>query len=1063
MFFCRPRFSGLVFLGSILFVWPGPLLLIAAEPLRSEAVVNLTFDEPTGPALDIATAGTVKDNGSPINGPSRIRSPFWNQSSRQALALEADSRQAIRIPDSPDLDHLNGVTISLLYVNLHPKTDPAFHHVFAKREIQDGVPRSTNYALSYSMQADLTLLQVNDGGAPKLGVFPSLEPIGYRQPVFLTAVYQVGDAPAPQDEDTENDDILIRFYVNGKIVKPKAATGGFLVENDVWLTDVRPQGLLNDGPLFLGGNLALLEFNYGYTGALLDEFSLFPRVLTGEEIAALFVEVAGANVAPLPADEGPALPAPAPEIAALSMRGLQTGHTAVLAVTGKYLDSEPRLLLPFCESQPVLRTGATAEQAEFDVSVPANVPAGHYPVRVQTAHGVSPTLTIAVDSLPQVPYAASSIDQPVELPVAISGTLSGSEAARVHFRGARGQRLVIDLECRRFGSPLDPVLELRGPKGTPLAIAWSRPQYQGDTRIELTLPDDGVYNVELHDLAYKAPGPGSYRLKIGDLKIVDATFPPAVAAGATQKVAAIGPGMNLETALPVDMPTVVPGVLQTVALPVALGTVGPAPVVALSEAIEVLEAAQPEGQVQPVDVRFTDQARLPVAVNGRLMRPGENDMYLLLVKPGAKLSLTVDSHNLRSPLDPQMLLVSPSGSVLAISEEKPVIEFRVPDDMSEVQLVLRDLNGRGGSDFIYRLRIAQAGQPDFSLAFERGAVALPRNGTTALRIEATRAGYHGPILLSLVGADDLSIAPTEIPPGVSKALLVISSRNDSTGSATVVRQVRLLAQSLGLEPPLHRAALAPVDQRLALLPTERAELTVTLTPAIGATLSIGAVPPVLFRGTDAQLPFSLKVTDEKLVGLATRYTLITTETPRTKRDPADFFGQRKLPMPLVHSIPEQFLPPGEFSGSLRVVAPAEVSEPWLDAIVRADFVAHPYSEKILASVFSLPIRINVHDAVSVQLAANALALASKSQTRITGTMTRTPGFTDVVDVQLVNLPPGYLAPRVTVAPDQESFELVVTAPEISAAADIANVAFRATGPSGASLVADIPLQAKASP
>ena len=416
-----------------------------------------------------------------------------------------------------------------------------------------------------------------------------------------------------------------------------------------------------------------------------------------------------------------------PEISGLSLNGLTRGQTTVLAVTGTNLLPDPVLVSPAPIARQVLRPGATAERIELEVTVPATAPAGHFPLRVETPRGISGALTVAVDSLPQIPFAESSPDKPVALPVAISGTLTGQQQLKVHFAGKAGQHLVIDLECKRLGSGMEPVLELRNPRGAPLNIAWGRPQYRGDTRIEANLFADGVYTVELHDLTYKAPGQNSYRLKIGDLKIIDTTFPPAVASGSQRSVSAIGPGMDPTATLAVDMHNQLAGLVRSIGLPPETGAVGPAPSVLASGAVELIEEPQPDGKLQVIDAQFPDKAHVPVVLNGRISRHAEIDRYVLNVKPGVTLNLSVDSHGIHSPLDPQIVVLShPEGARLAVSEQSPTLDYPVPAGTTAIQVAVGDLNHRGGPEFVYRLRIIPASQPDFSLSLATERVSLPR-------------------------------------------------------------------------------------------------------------------------------------------------------------------------------------------------------------------------------------------------------------------------------------------------------------------------------------------------
>ena len=1029
----------------------------ADEPatVRSQAVVNLTFDEATGDALDSATVGAAKDNAALVNGATRVKSPFWGQSGKQAVVLDAAAKQFLQIADSPDVDRPDAVSFSMLVVNLHPASDTAYRGLAAKR---DDAKQITNYGINYANNTDTFQLYLNDGAGFKTATYSVNAAVGHRKPVFITAVFQVGDAPAP-DADEDKDDVLIRFYANGQPVKPKGATGGVVIENDVWLTDVKVANLVNDAPLTIGASAPALEF----TSCVIDEFSLFAKALSHEEAARLFVEVAGPNVATQIADEAKPLPA-GPEIAAMSLSGLTRGHTTVLAISGTNLLPEPVLVSSAPVEKQVLRAGATPERIEFEITVPATAPAGHFPLRVQTPRGISGPLTVAVDSLPQVPYAESSPEKPLALPVAISGSLSGQQQLKFYFAGKSGQRVVVDLECKRLGAAMEPVLELRTPRGAPLSIAWGRPQYGGDTRIEAHLFADGVYSVELHDLAYQAPGQNSFRLKIGDLKLIDTTFPSAVSSGQQRSVAAIGPGMDPAATLAVDMQDQVPGQVRQVVLPPETGAVGPAPSVVSSGAVEVIEEPQSDGKLQTIDARFAERAHIPIVINGRISRHGESDKYLLQVTPGLSISLSAEGYSMHSPLDAQLVVLShPEGNRLAVSEERPALDFAVPADTSAIQVAISDLNHRGGPDFVYRLRIARAGLPDFSLSAGSERVRLARDGSAVLRLDVNRAGYDGPIALAVQGAPEITFSPAEIPAGASKCFVVLTAKSAEPSSGALVKHLRILGTSAGLDPPLVRVALIPLDKRLSFVPGSRSDLTCALTAPAGAALELGTLPPVWFRGADIEVPLMLKVQNAELAPLAVRLTLLTTEVARTDIDPADPTKQKRVPIPMLHSLPGQTLSAGEAAGALRVVVPIEVVEGQIDCVVRAEFVPHAYSDKVLATVYSPPFRLPVQNAVAVEPAAKALNLTGNAQTKFTGAVKRTARFTGAVDVSLVNLPAGYAAPKVTVASEQEQFEIVVSAPAVTAAADLPNIQFRVTSPLGNLMQKDVPVATKVTP
>jgi hypothetical protein len=1049
------RSMGILF-GCVAFLQAADLAANPPEGLRAQAVVYLSFDEASGPALDQAAQGASKDNAVLQNGAARLRSPFWEQSGKKALSLEAGQRQFVQIADSPDVDRADALTLAMLAVNLHPPGDGAFHGLFGKR--QPPPNDHANYGINYAMAPDYLQFYLHDGQGFKLAQFGSrADTIGYRKPVFITVVMQAADAPAP-DLDEDKDDLEFRLYINGKPIAPRAVVNGNQQGAAAWFTDVRLSTLTNDAPLVLGASYPNAEM----TSCLIDEFCLFNKALTEVEIGQLFAEIAGKNpVLSFPDDAVPVNLGP--ELAALSQYGVTRGSTVVLALTGTNLLPEPKLVSTIPFQNVALRPGATPEKVEFEVTVPATQPTGHFPVRVATSAGTSGALTLAVDGLPQSVYAPTTADAPLKPPLALSGAISGQQQVKLHFAGAAGQRLVADLECRRLGSAMDPVLELKGPKGAPLAIAWGQSHLKGDARIETMLAQEGVYTLELHDLAYKAPGQNPFRLKLGDLKLVDATFPPAVEAGTQKWVSAIGTGMDPLAALPVDLQGAFPGLARSVTLTPETHAVAPAPAIFASEAVEIIEQPSSDGGMQSIDARFEARAHVPVVINGRIDRPGQVDRYLLQVKPGMTLAISAETSLIHSPLDAQVAAATASGQTLAVSEERPVIQAAAPPDASVMQLSIRDLNGRGSADRLYRLKIIPAGQPDFTLALGAARVTLPPAGNTVVRIDVNRAGYNGPVALSVLGAPEITVSPAEIPAGAVKSFAILSWPDGAPASEVSFKTLRIVGQSVGLDPPLRRVAMAPNDNRLTLVPDARTYLAASLGGQSGATLELSNLPANWFKGIDTALDVALNVANPGLKDKSVRLTLLTTEAPRNGPDPADPTRQRQIPLPLVHSVPEQTMAPGESSAALQLVMPTSIAEPAIECIVRADFVPNPFSDKVLASVYSKPLRIETKSAVDVQLASGNLNLQGNGQTRLAGSIKRAAGFNEPVVLSLLNLPAGYSATGVTVAPDQQQFELVITSPAVTAMSDIQNVQFRVATPAGALLALDRPIPTKVNP
>src|SRR5690606_9568624 len=154
---------------------------------------------------------------------------------------------------------------------------------------------------------------------------------------------------------------------------------------------------------------------------------------------------------------------------------------------------------------------------------------------------------------------------------------------------------------------------------------------------------------------------------------------------------------------------------------------------------EVMEAAPPEGQRQTIDARFAEHKHVPVVVNGRISQPGEKDVFTLQVTPGQPLTLSVDGREIESPNDAE-ISVTINGNVQARQVENgnardPQLNYTPPAGTQEIQVTVADLFGRGGSHFLYRLKIIPTGQPEFRLTVAASKVEVPSDGTALLELQ----------------------------------------------------------------------------------------------------------------------------------------------------------------------------------------------------------------------------------------------------------------------------------------------------------------------------------------
>jgi hypothetical protein len=1024
----------------------------AQETIRSQAVLQFTFDQDSGSAKDSAKAGQTADEGKLVNDPQRVASPFWNQPGKKALQLDAGRQQYVEIADGPDVDRPDALTFSLLFVNLQQPNAGGFHGLIAKRGTVDGKVY-TNYGINFTQQGDTLQVYLSDGGGYKVVQYSTQAAIPIRKLAFLTATYQFGDAPG-QDADADADDVRIQLFANGEPLKPKNVLGGLLDGNDGWITDINPAGLANDLPVTIGRSEAAGE----YTSGVIDEFLLFPTALSPEQVKQLFLEVAGANVRELMAQDGPA-PAVSPVISGLSQPGIQVGQPTTLVISGANLNENPRIVLP----APNVKTEivkAEPNRLEVNVAAAADAVPGNYPIWVETTNGMSAALPIMFDRLPQVAATTSGPDSPSQIPAAYFGTLTGSAQPKIYFAGKQGQRVVADVDLKRLGGQANPVVEIKTARGTPLAIGWGQHSLDGDARADVVLPKDGIYAVELHDLTYNAPGQSTYRLKIGDLKLMDAAF-PAVAAPGELAIQPIGTGFGPDEKWTAKLSPIADSRYGLLHLPAGAHVDGGLPRERLSHGVEVVESAAVDNQPQTVDALFANGSATPVGINGRLQRKGEQDRYLLNVTPGQKLRFVLQTHSISSSVEGEIAIYQPpQGNALAMTGEQPtladaVLDFTVPADQKQIVVGVRDVLNQGDERSYYRLEIAPAGRPDFEIVLNAPVIEAPVQGGALLELQVTRRGYDGPIALKILGNPGLKISPAELAAGISGKVLARISRETPDGDGTLPF-VHLVGETVGIEPPVQRIAqLASGGVALGY----GGALAVGSPPNTGLAMASANLPTVLFRGVTAEVPMTIqRQPGSPSEGKPVRFALITTEAPRQRQPNNPAAGN----FPMVSLSGTPVLDAGAEQVMVPITTPLEVAEGSMEIALRAEATVHPYSERVLGTAVSSPARVQIQNAVAPKVDEPTLGIVTAGEHRVTGQLQRTAGFAGPVEVTLAGLPGDYQVTPASVPGDQGGFAIVVKAPKAAESKLLPDVKLRVTS-KGSLLVLEQPVNAKALP
>lgn len=463
-----------------------------------------------------------------------------------------------------------------------------------------------------------------------------------------------------------------------------------------------------------------------------------------------------------------------PAITDVSPRGLRIGATTTLTISGAGLGPDVRLVsdLPIT-SQRVLE-GAAPAQVKIEVALGQDVAPGIYAFRLVDAKGISDRVMLGVDRLPQIPF----IERVESTPVALSGVIAGETKLATTFRGAQGEELSVDLESRRLGGAMKPIVRLLDAAGKQVAYSGGREGLEGDARFTVALPADGEYRVELHDALFRAP-PSPFRLKIGRLSFADAVFPPIanIDADVELEYFAHGKSWGLKTPFHVGA-----------ANPLVTASWRPEFLTGLTPAIRISGVRQIIEPPVADENAPRDAGAAPVGVSGKLHAPQAIDRYLIGVTAGVKYRFDIRGARLRSPIDAQIIVRNEQGGELARADDQPgttdpALEIDAPAGATKLLIEVRDTQGGGGEGFVYHLEATPLNLPAFSLTTDVDRLAIPRGGLVVTPIQIARRNYAGPLQFSLASSPaGVTVAAADIPADADIALVAFAAAADANGA-----------------------------------------------------------------------------------------------------------------------------------------------------------------------------------------------------------------------------------------------------------------------------------------
>lgn len=415
-----------------------------------------------------------------------------------------------------------------------------------------------------------------------------------------------------------------------------------------------------------------------------------------------------------------------------------------------------------------LRDGSKSLRAR--ITAVGDMPLGLREVRVLGPNGISSPLPLTVAAVPEVaeiePNNSPEQAQMIPVPSAAAGTIhAATELEHFRFKAKKGDQLVLEVVAQRSGSPLDSTLALLDAKGRELARDEDARGF--DSLLEFTVPEDGDYIAQLRDFQYRGGGDYKYRLFVSVMPYVDYIFPFGGQRGKPVEITVAGRNLPGAEKMTLNIEARAPRGRQEIRLNTPRG---------LSNPIQFDVQDLPEvTEAEPNNVTTNAQSVIaPAMINGRIGATNDLDRFKFKVASDQKLVCAVEARRFGSPLD-AMLAVYTGETLVAQNDDTDGmdarIEFEAKKDL-EYTVVLRDLTGRGGTNFAYRLAIRPptAAAPSFVARYFPDEVRLHRGGRTRVRCEVVRQGFDGPVRFTA----------TDLPAGVStEAVLIPAGRNEA--------------------------------------------------------------------------------------------------------------------------------------------------------------------------------------------------------------------------------------------------------------------------------------------
>lgn len=735
-----------------------------------------------------------------------------------------------------------------------------------------------------------------------------------------------------------------------------------------------------------------------------------------------------------------------PELTNLHPPGGQRGTAVKLALQGYGLTGETKILSNLPGSFTPLTSAGSGKMAGarllFLVEILADAPVGIYPIRVETQEGISNILLFSVGAFPEIVETESedeetknSNDSPetaqaVNAPVVVNGTLEGPERDMFQISARADERLVFEVEARRAGSALDPVLHIFDAEGRPIGRNNDARGLGVDPRLAVVFDKTGDYFIEVYEARFSEQDRNFYRLKIGNFAFAEALFPLGWQQGGAVEVELSGGTLPAPVKVRPDIANLpAQADFAEVRVPGAPGALP----------MRFLVGDGPEAMEPDRPLSETAKLKPNTVINGRISEPGEKDRYRLAVSSGENWFIELQSAELgTSELYGTLELFDSQGRPVAEAgyekgaenlnvvraryrpNSRPVIALEIPSDMHELFVEVGDLLEKGGPGYGYRLT-ARRQPPDFLLTLDTPFVNIPLEGNALVTVTVERRGFLQPIQLSVQDPPDdllveggfilaesdtrrtlrkfqkgiLTITPK---PGAKQRKLELSVWGEAVADDGTV--IRRRARGPGMI-----TSISGRGQNAFTAPWLDLELPAAVRPRLPAGLDV--LTPRYVRlgpGTTHEVKWSFQSLEGGI------------EPPKEVTFAGNTGGQILATRPKVKEARSD-------RGTIVVRTTERTTVTKLDLALSAKVRINGREE----TIYSPTIRFDFMQGYSIEPAAEVTSIQPGGVVALTGVLRREPDFTSSVNLGVQNLPLGVECEPQDLNPKENEFRLLCQA------------------------------------